>query len=258
MEDTPHPEEGPQLQAPLPADNSGLRKLALILGGIAAVGFLASILLPLLARAKGKGNRVKCAANLRRIAQAHSSFADANDGKLSWQLTPQEQQIYFGNNKELAQTVGGVFGLSEMKQHLMSPKILISPCDPKRAAANEMIQEKWASFDTKAGKPVPSDGISYVLCVGADMSRPSTILATTRNLSTDDLATSRWLGAERNPTNPNTMADLNQGQGQMALADGSTSMSNDSDIGSGIGRVKEHINSSGGVTVGPASTRIFR
>jgi hypothetical protein len=192
------------------------------------------------------------------INKAHMAFAQDNGERYPWQLPAPGIQNHFGSNYGLAQTAGGVFGLTAMKRELQTPKILISPCDSGRMADNEMLQMGWNSYDTRAGNPVPSGGISYVLCEGAQTMRPSTILAATRNLSSDDLATARWLGADSDGGHPNVIAGLKGGEGQMTMADGSSRQSGDFDIGSGGGVVDGHSRSMGGLTKGPASTRIFR
>ncbi len=227
--------------------------LLTLLGGLGG-----SMMLPALAKAKSKANRIKCVNNLGSINKAHMAFAQDNGERYPWQLPAPGIQNHFGSNSGLAQTAGGVFGLTAMKEELFTPRILLSPCDPERMEANERLQMDWASYDTQAGNPMPSDGISYVICEGADMMRPSTILAATRNLSSDDLATARWLGGNRDFGDPNVVAGLENSQGQMTTADGASTQSTDFDIGSGGGVVGRHSSSMGGLTKGPASTRIFR
>jgi hypothetical protein len=53
------------------------------------------------------------------------------------------------------------------------------------------------------------------------------------------------------------MSGLNKSQGQLALADGSAMQATDADLGSSGKTVKGHINSSGGVTLGKASTGLI-
>ena len=245
----------------------GLKGSGLAIGGLVisvviwpVIALLASMMLPALAKAKAKANRIKCVNNLKNINMAHMSFAQDNAERYPWQLSGPGMENHFGSNSDMAQTAGGVFGLAAMKSELMMPKILVSPCDPERMMDNEIIQMDWSSYDTKAGDPIPGNGISYVLCEGADTQRPSTILLTTRNLSTDDLATARWLGADRDLDfgDPNVMAGLRASQGQLTTADGASMQTTDADLGLTGRRTKSHINSRGGQTKGSASTRIFR
>ena len=55
---------------------------------IAIIGILASMLLPALAKAKAKANRIKCVNNLGSIGKASLGFAQDNTARLPWQLTP--------------------------------------------------------------------------------------------------------------------------------------------------------------------------
>jgi len=223
---------------------------------IVTVGILASMLLPALARAKAKANRIKCVNNLGSVGRSYLSFTYDNDG-FPWQLQPAEKRQLFGTGGH-DQTVGGIFGLPAMKAELQTAKILVSPCDPARASANEELQMSWQSYNTKDGNPMPSDGISYVLCEGADDLLPSTVLSLTRNLSSDDLANATWLGADSDPGHPNTMAGLNSSQGQLVLTDGSARQSTNFDLGEQGEIVGDHINSQGGRSPRNPSTRIFR
>ena len=54
---------------------------------IAIIGILASMLLPALARAKSKANRVKCVNNIGNVYKAGLALAQDNGERLPWQLT---------------------------------------------------------------------------------------------------------------------------------------------------------------------------
>lgn len=54
---------------------------------IAIIGILASMLLPTLAKAKKKANRLKCSNNLGTIGKAYNSSADEHDGCYPWLMT---------------------------------------------------------------------------------------------------------------------------------------------------------------------------
>ena len=235
---------------------SGLAIGGLVTSGLSiiTVGITASMLLPALARAKAKANRIKCVNNLGSIGKAHFGFADSNSMRLPWQLTPTQKQTHFGSNTSLS--VGSIFGLQAMKMELQTPKILLSPSDPDRFAANENMQMEWMSYDTSAGNPIPTEDISYGLCTGGDLQRPSTVIALTKNIRSDLM--SDWAGADERPVPSMAFAGLNKSQGQLVLADGSARQSSNADLG-GFGRItKAHINSRGGQTRGNASPAVLR
>jgi hypothetical protein len=196
-----------------------------------------------LSRVRAKANRIKCVNNLSNIGKAMLGFSQDNNGRTPWNLIPSQKRNHFGSNYNL--TVGSIFGLAAMKSELQTAKILVSPCDKGRFAANEKVQEDWRNYNTKGGQPIPHDGLSYGLCFGGDFGRPATVIAMTRNLSTDDLATAGWVGAEDAKRG---MAGLQVGQGQVVRADGSASESNNADLGANGRIIKGHINAPGGTS----------
>jgi len=224
--------------------------------GVLVVGLVgASMLLPSLARAKAKANRIKCVNNLSYIGKATLWFSEDNNNRAPWQLTPSQRSNHFGTQD--GTTAGHIFGLSAMKSELQTAKILISPCDAARMADNEILQAEWANIDTKGGNPV-TGGTSYIFCQGGDFLRPETIIALTRNLSSNNVDAGSWSGADEYPIPENAMAGLNKSQGQLVRADGSAMQSSDADLGY-MGRVvKGHINARGSFSKGPSSTDVIR
>jgi prepilin-type N-terminal cleavage/methylation domain-containing protein len=221
---------------------------------IAIIGILASLLLPSLANAKRKAKRISCVSNLTQISKAFIGFANDNMRRMPWQLTPALELNHFKGS--FTTDPGTIFALDAIKDGLVTAAVLHSPCDPDRKAANEGAQSGWPAYGP--GAPIPCDAISYTLVEGADVGRPGTVLATTRNLSGNQLA-GRWLGADLDPVHANTMALLNASEGQAVRTDGSTVQSSDAELsitdGELLGR---HLNESGGVTTGQSSMTVFR
>ncbi|SVC80937.1 uncharacterized protein METZ01_LOCUS333791, partial [marine metagenome] len=136
------------------------------------------------------------------------------------------------------------------KNALGGPRTLLSPCDPTRQQANEAAAWGGSSFDCEA--------ISYVLIDGADVQRPTTILAATRNLSFSDISRANWLGADTDPDNDNSMAGLMVGQGQLTLCDGSARQSNNADLVDTEGTLMGgHVHTRGGTTINDGTTIIL-
>ena len=225
---------------------------------IAIIGILAAMLLPALARAKAKANRVKCTNNLSTINKALSDFAHdgENELRLPWQLNPIQAAHHFGSAANFArnsQSIGDVFMLGAVKNALGSAKTLLSPCDPTRSQKNQDAEGTWDSTST-----FDCDAISYLLIEGADVQRPTTILAITRNLSAADIKDATWLGADTHQDNEASMAGLMEGQGQLTLCDGSARQSNNADLVNTAGTLMGgHVSTIGGVTIGDASTGVI-
>jgi prepilin-type N-terminal cleavage/methylation domain-containing protein len=222
---------------------------------IAIIGILASMLLPALARAKAKANRVRCVNNAGQVGKALQAFASDNGGLMPWQLTPLRQNSHFGNKNP--KSVTSIVSLKSMKSELVTPKILWSPCDAEAQASNEDAQANWRTYDTLAGNEIACSAVSYRFIEGATQGRPGTLLVSTRNLSTQDLSTARWLGADETQVPDDAVTGLNKSQGNGAFADGSARQMSDKDIGAAGTVTKYHQTSSGGTYKGPASTQVI-
>ena len=266
-------------------------ELVVVLGGLSLAA--ATVLLPSLANAKAKANRIKCANNLKQIYTSHWSFAQDNGGRLPWQLRPVGHRNHYGNrlagpnapvNPELALDIQSIWTAPSMKNELQSPKILHSPCDPQAAAGNEIIQDRWRQYNPQ-GPKLPRQGLSYAIHLGADTQRPRTICVLTRNFDGDDAPlyqhpgllnvpparvphgrslragspNAHFIGADR-VSNSRVMAGLNHGEGQLVTMDGASRLMNEAH-----GRwsslqeaLKAHKTTRGGHTRGEAYEGITR
>jgi prepilin-type N-terminal cleavage/methylation domain-containing protein len=224
---------------------------------IAIIGILASMLLPALARAKAKANRIKCVNNLSSIGKASLGFSQDNGGRTPWNLLPSQSLNHFGATPNVS--VGGIFGLSAFKSEVQTAKILVSPTDAERTAANEALQTAWSGVNTKGGAPANAAGTSYIFCGGGDHGRSATVVALTRNLNANSVSVAAfWQGADE-AAGANRMTGLNKSQGQLVLADGSAKQSTDADLGAGGKVVKGHISAVGGTSpLGPSATGTIR
>lgn len=217
---------------------------------ITIIGILAAMILPALASAKRRGQRVKCVSNLRQVGTALISFARDNKSRLPWQFTDRGRKLHYATYYEAEPNV--IFSAHGMKSSLGGAEVLVSPCDPDRQVYNEQAAERWGEISPK--NPLEKNALSYLLVAGSDISRPATIMASTRNLSDCDLSGARWVGVDEEEDNANVMAQLFQNEGHLLWADGSASMAKDADLAADGQVIKAHENSSGGITKGRAGT----
>ena len=155
---------------------------------VAIIGILAALLLPVLARAQKKANRLRCASNLRQVNLSLLGFANDYNSKFPWMLTLEEQaQVtagLAGSNPFPGQApanrrvrdVSTVFCIPTIRNALSTPKTVLSPCDPMADAANEKME-----INFRALRELDTAGISYSVCHGGDQLLPATIVGLTRN-----------------------------------------------------------------------------
>jgi len=232
---------------------------------IAIIGILASMLLPALAKAKTRANRIKCVSNIKQVGGAYKAFANDNNDRFPWLLVDADASAQGGAADWDAET-STLLGQSAIRAALGSAKILVSPLDPDNQSANDGVD--LAALAT-AGT-VPNGAHSYGVINGggdvsrggistaADEARPGTVLTVTRNLSGEGICTNKgadataavagqatWYGADNaaQATNARTMASLNSNAGQLGLSDGSAGQSNNADL---VAKTKTHRNELGG------------
>jgi hypothetical protein len=247
------------------AGKKGTGKLNAIIGGsVLALTLIGGGIYFVVIKGGNKKKRIKCVNNLGNIGKALTGFADANAQRAPWQLTPlgQINHKYHGassggfkpiNNPGVGMgSAAQIVNIAAMRSELQTPKILVSPSDPDRAAANERLQANWKT----ASEVDIEAGLSYAFALGGDVQRPGTVLALTKNIRSD--LNSDWTGADESPPHPHSFARLNKSQGQLVLADGSAKQSSNADLGMNGKITKGHISSRGGQSRKNAITTILR
>ena len=96
----------------------GLAIGGLVTSALGIIGILAAMLLPTLARAKTKANRVKCVNNIGNVYKAGLAFAQVNNERMPWQLNTTRAGSHFGlgaSNDEYGKQ--GNTGINEVMAH---------------------------------------------------------------------------------------------------------------------------------------------
>ena len=247
---------------------------------IAIIGILASMLLPALARAKAKANRVKCTNNIGNVYKAGLAFAQDNGERNQWQLTADGVTAHYdgtadanidakfgdpeGTDKDnkvvchdQSKNAAGCYLVAAQKVELVTAKILLSPADATRAAFNEIAQGAWSGYKWNKNnhKNALSNGASYVLVRGADTKRSTSVYAASRNCNASNLAGAKWLGSDSAGGGKNVMAGLTASQGQYVTMDGGAKQGNNSDF-SAIADVAAK--ATGGIALGATNLDTIR
>ena len=165
---------------------------------VAIIGILASMLLPALAKARSKANRVKCANNLKSVGTAWNGFATTN-GDYPWMCIWREMNgIYnnvprdnngrnWGANKWWhGRNIERIW--SAVSGDVKTIKTLLSPCDPASKKGNqdwyvrEITTQKKNDHGIFAGRNhVENYAQSYSVHKGGSAQDGATILALTKN-----------------------------------------------------------------------------
>ena len=151
---------------------------------VAIIGVLASMLLPALAKAKAKANRVKCLHNMKHgAAMALMAYADESRGVYPWHdpATNNEMRSKGYQNWRDAYRTGRIWGAAAMRATLITTKMLVSPCDKKVIARNRRLRK--ISFSDWAFNSYHMDRrhSSYAVNLGGDAMLPKTLILLTRN-----------------------------------------------------------------------------
>jgi prepilin-type N-terminal cleavage/methylation domain-containing protein len=186
---------------------------------IAIIAILAAMLLPALAAAKRKAQRINCVNNLKEVGLAFKVWEGDNGDKYPMAVSTASG----GAKEDVAQSgvTGLVGGLTNaflvMSNELSTPKLLVCTSDTRTAATN------WLQF---AGA---TSFLSYFLCGDAADTYPQMILTGDRNIGTT--SASGTPATTMNLTNQNvafgtkawawTAGDMHQKVGNLGMADGS-------------------------------------
>ena len=177
---------------------------------ITIVGILASILIPTLAKAKKKANRLKCTGKLGSIMKGLTTAANDYNGKLPWMMTSEggnaayRDQVHVNINSS---NTGAWHWAKDCQRWMFIPavldgmdnvKSLLSPCDPTAKRTNDIENGRIGPNNSKAGWGIKNSGgkddhyvsrraMSYGICGGGDVLSPDTIVSFTRNMAGDQM-----------------------------------------------------------------------
>ena len=183
---------------------------------IAIIAILAAMLLPALAAAKRKAQKINCTNNLKQIGLAFRIWEGDNGDKYPMALSSNQGGAleYVGSNisnpagsAPAGYNVPYVFGV--MSNELSTPKVVYCPSDSLRSQANNFINGGNGGFTIS--------NLSYFACGDANDTYPQMIIAGDRNIGTSALNAPNTASASVMPTGNASLAS----RGDVGVVSGS-------------------------------------
>ena len=215
---------------------------------IAIIAILAGLLLPALAKAKAKAQKIACTNNLKQVGLSFRIFANDNGDAFPMKVSTNQ-----GGSSEYVPATANTpvafnfYHLYVMSNELSTPKVIYCPSDNYQTPAGATVSHTYGTNWTHILNPVNSTGLknkgnSYIIGYNAQDTFPSMVLSGDRNI------TNNATGGQGPPTTVNAPTPANGLSANLGTNQTGTM---------GAGFTKDTHQSSGNIALGDGSVQQF-
>jgi prepilin-type N-terminal cleavage/methylation domain-containing protein len=196
---------------------------------IAIIAILAGLLLPALAKAKARAQRISCVSQIKQATLGFRMWSNDHTERFPWQVDTPDGGV---KNERPAQNPAAWECYRAASNEINSPKVLACPSDNEKSRAHVFMQPSGTppanviKFEDK--------NLSYFVGLDADETRPNKVLAGDRNISGGSAGTpAPPVGTRKHFTTEDSVINNASGiaydgqihvkQGNIGLSDGSVS-----------------------------------